>query len=176
VVVEPAVFVDPRGRFLETWSQARYAAAGVPQAFVQDNVSVSRTGVLRGLHIQHPQPQGKLISVLRGEVFDVAVDVRRGSPMFGRWVGVKLSAENGKQLYVPEGFAHGFAVTSREEAVVAYKCTAYYRADSDLAIAWNDPALGIQWPVDAPLLSEKDGRAPRLDEVPLERLPLLPTS
>jgi dTDP-4-dehydrorhamnose 3,5-epimerase len=171
LVVEPAVLADVRGRFFEAWRRDRYAAAGLPESFVQDNVSVSRAGVLRGLHVQHPEAQGKLISVLRGEVFDVAVDVRRGSPSFGRWAAVRLSGDTGRQLYIPPGFAHGFVVTSPDDALVSYKCTTYYSRDHDLAIAWNDPVIAIDWPVAEPILSAKDRSAPRLVDVPRERLP-----
>jgi dTDP-4-dehydrorhamnose 3,5-epimerase len=172
LVLEPTVLDDARGRFFEAWRLDRYAAAGLPEWFVQDNVSVSRAGVLRGLHVQHPDAQGKLISVLRGEVFDVAVDVRRGSPSFGRWAAARLSGDSGRQLYIPPGFAHGFVVTSPDEALVCYKCTAYYSRDHDLAIAWNDPAIAIDWPVAYPMLSPKDDGAPRLADVDPERLPV----
>jgi dTDP-4-dehydrorhamnose 3,5-epimerase len=171
LVIEPAVFDDARGRFLELWRGDRYDGAGVRGPFVQDNVSTSRPGVLRGLHVQHPASQGKLVSVVRGEVFDVAVDVRRGSPTFARWVGLRLSAGDARQVYIPEGFAHGFVVTSQEDAVVTYKCTSYHRPDHDLAIAWDDPELGIDWPVRAPMLSARDRSAPRLRDVPAGRLP-----
>ena len=170
LVVEPTVYCDARGSFFESWHQERYRELGLDAPFVQDNVSRSLRGVLRGLHLQHPHGQAKLVSVLHGEVFDVAVDVRVGSPTFGRWAGYRLSAENHRQLYVPPGFAHGFAVTSAE-AVVAYKVTAYYHAASDVAVAWNDPELGIEWPLPAPLLSERDARAPRLRDIPADRLP-----
>jgi dTDP-4-dehydrorhamnose 3,5-epimerase len=171
VVIEAQLFRDERGCFSETWSQARYAGAGLPECFVQDNASASRPGVLRGLHLQHPEPQGKLVTVVAGEVYDVAVDVRLGSPTFGRWVAVTLSAETGRQVYLPPGFAHGFVVTSSEPAVVTYKCTSYYRVQCDLSIAWDDPELGIQWPVRNPLVSAKDRGAPRLRDVPAARLP-----
>lgn len=155
LLVEPAVFGDARGFFLESFSAQRYAEAGIPGPFVQDNVSRSRRGVLRGLHLQHPYAQGKLVSVLEGEVFDVAVDARVGSPTFGRWVGEYLSAENHRQLYVPAGFAHGFVVTS-ESALFAYKCTDYYHPETERAVRWDDPRVGVAWPVDAPTVSAKD--------------------
>ena len=170
VIVEPRVFRDDRGYFLETWNEAAYGAAGLPTRFVQDNLSSSKQGVVRALHYQHPNPQGKLVSVLDGEVFDVAVDIRIGSPTFGRWVGVTLSAENQHRLYVPEGFAHGFAVTS-ERALFAYKCTDFYRPEAEGSIRWDDPDLAIAWPVGRALLAPKDAAAPLLKDVPQERLP-----
>jgi dTDP-4-dehydrorhamnose 3,5-epimerase len=172
MIVEPQVFGDARGFFLETHSQRRYAEAGVaPEGFVQDNVSFSRKGVLRGLHYQHPNPQGKLIEALSGEVFDVAADIRAGSPTFGKWVGVLLSGESHRQLYIPPGFAHGFAVLS-ESALFAYKCTTYYDAAADRAVAWNDPQLAIAWPLEAPELSAKDRAAPKLADIAREHLPI----
>jgi dTDP-4-dehydrorhamnose 3,5-epimerase len=170
VLVEPRVYRDARGYVLEAWSEATYAAHGLPAAFVQDNVTCSVRGVLRGLHYQHPHGQGKLVSVLAGAVFDVAVDIRRGSPTFGRWVGVRLSDQNQRRVYIPEGFAHGFVVTS-EMALVAYKCTTPYRPEDEGRLLWNDPELDIAWPVVAPLLGAKDSAAPRLGQVPAERLP-----
>ena len=170
LLVEPKVFGDERGFFMETWNGARYGEAGLPGHFVQDNLSFSARGVLRGLHFQNPDQQGKLVYVLQGEVFDVAVDIRAGSPTFGGWVGVTLSAENKRQLYVPEGFAHGFLVTG-DSALFAYKCTAPYNAAAEASVLWNDPEIGIQWPSDAPVLSEKDRAAPLLGELPPERLP-----
>lgn len=170
LLLKPRVFGDGRGRFLETWSQRRYAEAGVPSTFVQDNAAFSRRGVLRGLHYQEPNAQGKLVSVLEGEVFDVAVDIRPDSETFRRWVGYSLSGENGWQLWVPPGFAHGYAVIS-DAAVFAYKCTAYYDAAADRAVAWDDPAIGIEWPLTAPRLSEKDAAAPRLADIDPADLP-----
>ncbi len=170
VMLEPAVHGDERGFFMETWNRRRYEEVGLPAGFVQDNLSYSAKGVLRGLHFQHPNAQGKLVFVLRGEVFDVAVDVRLGSPSFGEWVGVTLSAENRRQLYVPEGFAHGFVVTS-EVALFAYKCTAYYSPETEHSLLWSDPALGIDWPVEAPGVSAKDGSAPPLAQIAAEKLP-----
>ncbi len=174
LVIEPRVFGDTRGYFLETWQAARYADQGIPDRFVQDNQSLSRRGVLRGLHIQHPHAQGKLISVVAGEVFDVAVDVRRGSPTFGRWTGWVLSGESHRQLWIPAGFAHGFLVLS-EEALFSYKCTDYYHPEHEFSVLWDDPAIGIHWPLkEAPLLSEKDRAAPPLSAIPPERLPGYP--
>jgi dTDP-4-dehydrorhamnose 3,5-epimerase len=169
VRVEPDVHRDARGFFLETWRADRWAAGGVASPFVQDNHSCSRAGTVRGLHAQRARPQGKLVRVVRGEIWDVAVDVRRGSPSFGRWVAETLSAENFAQLWIPPGFAHGFAVLS-DEAEFAYKCTDYYDPADELRIAWNDPALAIPWPVAEPLLSEPDRRASTLAELG-ERLP-----
>ncbi len=168
LIVEPEVHRDARGRFLETWSAGRYTKGGLPQLFVQDNVSVSGQGVIRGLHFQHPRAQGKLVSVLKGSVYDVAVDIRRDSPTFGHWAGFELSGERPRQVYIPKGFAHGFAVTS-PEAIVFYKCTEYYRKKDEGVIRWDDPEIGIHWPVSDPILSEKDARAPTLAEC--ERLP-----
>jgi dTDP-4-dehydrorhamnose 3,5-epimerase len=175
VILEPKVFGDERGFFMETWNARRYEEAGLPARFVQDNLSYSARGVLRGLHFQNPQPQGKLVSVLRGEVFDVAVDIRVGSPTFGRWTGVTLSADNKRQFYVPENFAHGFVVTS-EVALFFYKCTDYYAPSSEGIVLWNDPDIGIEWPIDAPTLSERDRAAPPLREIPEGNLPRYPAA
>lgn len=171
LIVEPDVHRDARGYFLETWQAEKYAAGGIRGPFVQDNHSFSWRGALRGLHVQARQPQGKLVRAVVGELFDVAVDVRRGSPHFGRWVGVRLSGENCRQLWVPPGFAHGLCVLS-EQAHVEYKCTALYDPQDELAIAWNDLHLGIQWPLAAPIVSARDAAAGRLAEL-LERLPVL---
>lgn len=171
VVIEPAVFGDDRGFFFETWNADRYGQLGLPDKFVQSNVSSSARGVLRGLHYQWPNPQGKLVSVLEGEVYDVAVDIRKGSPSFGRWAAVILSAENKRQFWIPEGFAHGFAVLS-ERAIFSYLCTAQYDRSADAGVRWNDAAIGIDWPIDSPLLSEKDGKAPFLADVAEDRLPI----
>ncbi|MBD3619184.1 MAG: dTDP-4-dehydrorhamnose 3,5-epimerase [Chromatiales bacterium] len=171
LLVEPAVFGDDRGFFMETYQAERYAEAGIPGPFVQDNLSFSQRGVLRGLHFQQPNAQGKLVYVLQGEVFDVAVDIRVGSPTFGQWVGYMLSAENKRQLWVPEGFAHGFCVTS-DTALFAYKCTGYYAPDCEHSLLWNDAAIGIDWPVGSPSLSSKDGKARLLAEIPPEQLPV----
>jgi dTDP-4-dehydrorhamnose 3,5-epimerase len=164
VRVEPDVHRDARGFFVETWRAERWSAGGVPGPFVQDNHSRSRRGTLRGLHAQAQRPQGKLVRVVSGEIWDVAVDIRRGSPSFGQHVGERLSAENFAQLWIPPGFAHGFLVLS-EEAEFVYKCTDYYDPNDELRIAWNDPQLAIPWPMAEPLLSEPDRGAPRLAEL-----------
>jgi dTDP-4-dehydrorhamnose 3,5-epimerase len=169
LLLEPRVFGDHRGFFIETFHAARYAEVGIGAPFVQDNWSRSVRGTLRGLHFQEPQGQGKLVQVVHGAVYDVAVDVRRGSPTFGRWVGYELSEENKHQLWISPGFAHGFVVTS-DVCDFLYKCTALYRPESERVIAWNDPDLGIPWPIQSPLLSAKDAAASRLTEAPL--LPL----
>ena len=169
LIFEPKVFGDARGFFMEIWSRRRYAEAGLDMDFVQDNISLSRGGILRGLHYQIPGAQGKLVYVLQGEVFDVAVDIRRSSPTFGRWHGLVLSAENKRQFYVPPGFAHGFVVMS-ETALFAYKCTTLYAPQNEMTIAWDDPEIGVPWPVAKPLLSEKDTRGLRLRDVPAEKL------
>ena len=171
LVVEPKVFADERGYFYESWNAARFAEHGLPTDFVQGNVSASARGVLRGLHFQWPaNPQGKLVSVLQGEVYDVAVDVRRGSPTYGRWNAVVLSEANRRHFWIPPGFAHGFQALS-ELAVFSYLCTAPYDPSSDTAIRWDDPQLAIDWPIAAPSLSPKDAAAPLLVELPPERLP-----
>jgi dTDP-4-dehydrorhamnose 3,5-epimerase len=164
VVIEPQVFRDSRGFFLETFQTEKYRAGGIDAVFVQDNHSHSRRGTLRGLHAQNPNAQGKLLRVLSGEIFDVVVEARRGSPVFGHYATAVLSAENFKQIYVPPGLLHGFVVTS-EVAEVEYKCTAFYRPDAEFSVAWNDPELAIPWPIDEPLLSPKDAAAPRLRDV-----------
>ncbi len=164
-LIEPDVFADERGFFMESWNHQRYADAGLDIQFSQSNVSRSSGGVLRGLHFQNPNPQGKLVFVLEGEVFDVAVDIRVGSPSFGRWHGEYLSAQNRRQYYVPPGFAHGFAVTS-ESALFCYFCTTAYDAQADSGIAWNDDAIGVRWPIDTPQLSTKDRAAPLLADHP----------
>ena len=170
VIIEPDVHRDPRGLFLETYHVDKYRAAGVSRLFVQDNQSRSVRGTLRGLHLQVARPQGKLVRVIEGEIFDVAVDVRRGSPTFGKWTGVTLSAENFLQCYLPPGFAHGFAVLS-DVAQVEYKCTDIYDPKGELGIAWNDPAIGIRWPVSDPVLSDRDTRHLTISAL-TERLPL----
>lgn len=157
-VIEPSVFGDIRGFFMESYNYRDYSQAGLGMKFVQDNISMSRKGVLRGLHFQHKYPQGKLVSVIKGEVFDVAVDIRKDSPTYGQWYGITLTEENKKQFYVPEGFAHGFLVLS-EEAVFTYKCTDYYHPKDEGGIIWNDADIGIKWPLeymDGITLSEKD--------------------
>lgn len=168
-VIEPRVFRDARGWFLETWNEARYRDAGLPGHFVQDNLSFSHRGVLRGLHFQNPNPQGKLVTILHGEAWDVAVDLRRCSPTFGRWRAVHLSGENHRQFYLPPGFAHGFVVLS-DTALFAYKCTAPYSPADERSLRWDDPDLAITWPMAAPVLSAKDAAAPRLRELPAEHL------
>ncbi len=168
ILVEPKVHGDDRGFFLETYHQRKFADGGITAAFVQDNHSYSVRGTLRGLHAQLRRPQGKLVRVILGEIFDVAVDIRPHSPTFGRWVSEVLSGENLHQLYVPPGFAHGFCVLS-ETAHVLYKCTELYDPEDEIVIAWNDPRIGIPWPVESPLLSPRDLAAPQL-----EKLGLLP--
>ena len=163
-IIEPTVFGDARGYFMETYSEKEFAENGIDVKFVQDNESRSKKGVLRGLHFQKQNPQGKLVRVLEGEVFDVAVDLRKASKTFGKWVGVTLSAENKKQFYIPEGLAHGFAALS-ETATFVYKCTRLYAPGDEGGLMWNDPQIGIQWPVSEdfkPLLSEKDTKNPTL--------------
>ncbi len=169
-IIDPAVFGDERGFFYETWNAGLFAEHGLPSQFVQSNVSASAQGVLRGLHYQWPNPQGKLVTVLEGEVYDVAVDIRSGSPHFGQWAAVILSAKNKRQLWIPEGFAHGFVVLS-ERAIFSYLCTAPYDRVADAGVRWDDPAIGIDWPVSAPLLSDKDAKAPLLNVLPADRLP-----
>ncbi|WP_412486426.1 dTDP-4-dehydrorhamnose 3,5-epimerase [Shewanella chilikensis] len=165
-IIEPTVFGDERGFFMETWNQKRFEelVTGKPTQFVQDNHSKSRKGILRGLHYQTENTQGKLVRVVYGEVFDVAVDIRKNSPTFGQWVGEYLSADNKRQLWIPEGFAHGFYVTS-EEAEFVYKCTNFYHPNSEISIAWDDADIDILWPVNIPpILSEKDKVAISLSE------------
>jgi dTDP-4-dehydrorhamnose 3,5-epimerase len=164
ILIKPRVFADERGFFLETYKHTAFAKAGVPDTFVQVNHSQSAAGVLRGLHYQkHPQAQGKLVGVVRGEIFDVAVDIRVGSPTYGRWVGETLSSENHHLLYIPPGFAHGFCVLS-EAADVIYQVTTEYAPDFDRGLLWNDPEIGIAWPIENPALSPKDAAQPRLRE------------
>jgi dTDP-4-dehydrorhamnose 3,5-epimerase len=172
-IVETEVFGDARGFFMEAWRADRYAQAGLPERFVQDNVSRSARGVVRGLHFQHPHAQGKLIYCLEGEIFDVAVDVRAGSPRFGKWTGVWLTGPSRRQVYIPPGFAHGFCVTS-ETALVAYKCTDVYHPETEMGVLWNDPDVGIAWPAIEPCTSERDRAFPRLRDVPADRLPRCP--
>ncbi|MBN4073450.1 dTDP-4-dehydrorhamnose 3,5-epimerase [Mariprofundus ferrooxydans] len=173
LIIEPKVFGDARGFFLETFHKHRYEAAGIPAdglEFVQDNHSRSTKGVLRGLHFQLENPQGKLVSAGTGAVFDVAADVNPDSSTFGQWVGVELSEDNHRQLWIPPGYAHGFCVLS-DVADFQYKCTALYHPESDGGVLWNDSDLNIAWPVDAPLLSDKDMRLPSLAEARREQLP-----
>ncbi|GAB6095439.1 dTDP-4-dehydrorhamnose 3,5-epimerase [Desulfatiferula olefinivorans] len=171
LIIEPDVFGDHRGFFMESYSRKRYSDLGISVAFVQDNVSLSRRGILRGLHYQLDHPQAKLVQVLKGEVFDVAVDIRRGSPQFGCWAGVMLSEENRRQLYIPQGFAHGFVVTS-ETALFHYKCSDYYAPGDEYSLLWSDPDLGIAWPEEKPILSDKDRIAPVLKAIGIESLPV----
>lgn len=169
VLIKPKVFEDPRGFFMETYRDTRFAEQGIAPRFVQENQSRSQRGVLRGLHYQIRQPQGKLLRVIAGEIFDVAVDIRRSSPTFGKWVGIILSAENRHQLWIPAGFAHGFYVTS-ESAELVYKVTDYYAPEWERSILWKDPKLGIDWAIDrtsAPILSQKDREAKPLAEAEL---------
>jgi dTDP-4-dehydrorhamnose 3,5-epimerase len=161
LLLEPRVFADPRGSFMETFHSQRYAEAGIRGPFIQDNFTRSMKGALRGLHFQEPQAQGKLVQVLAGEVFDVVVDVRRGSPTFRQWVGMILSSATPQQLWVPPGFAHGFCVLS-DVAHFHYKCTEAYSPQAEQTIAWNDPDLAIRWPITDPVLSPKDAAAPKL--------------
>ena len=170
LVLEPRVFGDERGFFYESFNRDKLAEAGLSMQFVQGNVSRSTKGVLRGLHYQWPKPQGKLVSVLEGEAWDVAVDIRRDSPTFGRWEGVLLSADNKRHFWIPEGFAHGFVVLS-EQALFTYLCTDTYDPTADAGIRWDDRELAIDWPTARPLLSDRDTRLPTLAELPRERLP-----
>lgn len=170
-LLEPAVFGDDRGFFFESWNADRFATQGLPSTFVQSNVSSSSKGVLRGLHYQWPRPQGKLVTVLAGEVYDVAVDIRRGSPTFGQWEAFILSGENRRQLWIPPGFAHGFAVLS-DTALFHYLCTDVYVKEADAGIRWNDAEIAVDWPISQPLLSAKDEQAPFLKDVPEDRLPV----
>jgi len=169
LLIEPRVFGDARGFFYESWNGSRYAEAGMPAEFVQDNVSFSHRDSLRGLHVQNPHSQGKLVQVLAGEVFDVAVDIREGSPTFGQWQALTLSAENKRQFWIPPGFAHGFCVIS-ESALFHYKCTDYYSPSDELTLLWNDPDLAIRWPNTTPTLSDKDAAGLRLKDIPRDRL------
>ena len=170
LILEPKVFSDERGHFLESWHSRRYEDAGIRGTFVQDNISFSKKGVLRGLHYQFPQSQGKLVQVLSGRVVDVAVDIRVGSPAYGHWFSEELSDANHKQMFIPPGFAHGYCVTS-ETAVFAYKCTEFYNPATEHGIIWNDPELNIDWPVREPALSAKDKNYSRLKDIAPEKLP-----
>jgi len=168
-ILEPDVFGDDRGYFMETYQANRYGQFSVDRVFVQDNLSFSKKGTLRGLHYQLPHPQAKLIQAVSGEIYDVAVDIRRDSSTFGRWVGVHLSDKNHRQFFVPEGFAHGFCVLS-ETAHVMYKCTELYHPDDEKGVLWSDPAIGIDWPVKNPCLFPKDMQFPCLKDIPFEQL------
>jgi dTDP-4-dehydrorhamnose 3,5-epimerase len=166
LIIEPRLFPDGRGHFFEAWVEPRYREAGIQQPFVQDNFSRSVFGTLRGLHFQEPKAQGKLVTVLAGRIFDVAVDLRRGSPRFGQWVGVELNGDTPRQLWVPPGFGHGFCVLS-EFADFFYKCTEFYSPETERSVRWDDPELNIDWPVAEPILSEKDAVAPLLSDAPM---------
>ena len=170
ILIEPDSFSDNRGFFMETYQKTRYQSVGITCDFVQDNLSFSIQGTLRGLHYQYPNEQTKLVQVIQGEVFDVAVDIRRGSPTFGKWTGATLSAENKRQLHIPEGFAHGFCVTS-QAALFVYKCSDYYSPENEHGILWSDPDIGIQWPIASPLLSTKDQDYPCLKDIQETQLP-----
>ncbi len=171
LIVEPARFGDRRGFFMETYHKERYAEAGIRADFVQDNLSFSVRGTLRGLHFQHPNDQAKLVQVIDGEIYDVAVDIRRNSPTFGQAFGVTLSGENSRQFFIPEGFAHGFSVLS-ETATFTYKCGDLYAPECEGGILWSDPDLAIDWNVTSPILSDKDEKYPRLRDIPEEKLPV----
>ncbi|MEN6414781.1 MAG: dTDP-4-dehydrorhamnose 3,5-epimerase [Veillonellales bacterium] len=171
LIVETRAFGDERGFFKETWRQERYEALGIKGPFVQDNLSYSTRGVLRGLHYQNPHSQGKLVSVVLGAVFDAAVDIRVGSPTFGQWTGVELSGDNHRQFWIPSGFAHGFCVLS-DTVYFTYKCTDVYTPSAEGGIIWNDPDIGIQWPVEAGVLSDKDQVYPRLKDIAADKLPV----
>lgn len=166
-LITPKVYTDRRGFFLETYNMRAFAAVGIPEPFVQDNHSFSVKGVLRGLHYQYPNWQGKLVRVVRGAIFDVAVDIRRGSPTFGQWYSTTLSEANKQQLYIPPGYAHGFCTLS-ETADVLYKCTALYEPEQDRCIVWDDPNIGVSWPITDPLISDKDAKGVRLKDIVLE--------
>lgn len=172
LIIEPRTVPDARGYFGETFRADRYATMGIDDVFVQDNLSVSQHGVLRGLHFQHPRGQAKLVYALRGEVFDVVVDVRLGSATFGRAVSTNLSEENHRQIFVPVGFAHGFVVLS-DDALVAYKCTDYWSPQTERSLRWDDPDLDIEWPIARPVVSPKDAAAPLLRDIPRDQLPHL---
>jgi dTDP-4-dehydrorhamnose 3,5-epimerase len=167
LIIEPRVFGDERGFFMETWSAGTFAEAGLELTWVQDNHSHSQKGVLRGLHFQNPGPQGKLVRVTRGAVYDVAVDLRRSSPHFGQWVGVELSGDNKRMVWIPEGFAHGF-LTLADDTDFMYKCTAPYAPQTEFTLAWDDPAVGVEWPIDGlePIISEKDKVGLSLAQIP----------
>lgn len=170
-LIETTRYPDERGYFREVWRASRYRKAGIEGPFVQDNVSRSRPNVVRGLHFQHPHGQGKLIDVWGGRIYDVAVDIRRGSPTFGSYIEIVLDAKQGRQLYIPPGFAHGFAVVGDEDALISYKCTAEYAPDSEHTIRWDDPKLDIAWPIQKPTLSESDSQAPPLSTYAPDDLP-----
>lgn len=170
LIIEPAVFKDPRGFFMEAYNRQRYHQAGIEHVFVQDNLSFSVKNTLRGLHFQINHPQAKLVQVIAGEIFDVAVDVRPASPDFGKWTGIMLSGRNKRQLFIPEGFAHGFCVLS-ETAYFSYKCSDFYAPGDEGGLLWSDPGIGIQWPVQDAIVSEKDKHNPNLADLVTEQLP-----
>jgi dTDP-4-dehydrorhamnose 3,5-epimerase len=174
LIIEPRVFPDGRGYFFETYNRKRYLEMGIKDDFIQDNLSYSVEHTLRGLHYQYPHSQAKLVQVISGEVFDVAVDIRIGSPTFGQWTGCILSAENKKQFYIPRGFAHGFCVLS-DFALFSYKCDDLYAPDCEGGILWSDPEVAVNWPLKTPVLSEKDTKYPLLKDIPGERLPVYPS-
>ena len=171
LLIEPRVFKDSRGFFMETFHQKKYAEAGIDHAFIQDNYSHSTRGTLRGLHYQLEHPQAKLVYVIKGEIYDVAVDIRRGSPGFGKWTGQYLSCKNKRQIFIPEGFAHGFCVIS-ETADVLYKATDLYKPDDEYGVLWSDPTIRIDWPIKVPIVSDKDKQFPGLQDVPEQHLPI----
>ena len=174
LLIEPKVFGDARGFFMEVYNAGRYDEAGLTSTFVQDNLSLSGNAILRGLQLQNPHAQDKLVYVLAGEVFDVVVDLRVGSPTFAKWTAARLSAENRHQLFVPRGFAHGFCALS-DEALFAYKCSDLYTPAAELSVRWDDPDLAIDWPIEAPRVSEKDAAAPYLKDLDQARLPCFAT-
>jgi dTDP-4-dehydrorhamnose 3,5-epimerase len=169
LIIEPEIFKDQRGFFLETYQQTRFYESGIPHRFVQDNLSFSVKGTLRGLHFQVTRPQAKLVQAVTGEIFDVAVDIRPASETFGKWSGTVLSEDNQRQLFIPRGFAHGFCVLSKF-AHVTYKCSDFYNPQDEAGILWSDPAVGIDWPVENPIVSQKDRALPLLSEIPVTRL------
>ena len=170
VIIEPDVFNDQRGYFFETYNQNRYQEIGIKSNFVQDNLSFSKKGALRGLHYQRPHDQAKLVQVIQGKVFDVVVDIRRDSPTLGKWIGQYLSDENKQQIFVPEGFAHGFCVLT-DSALFHYKCSDFYAPDCEGGILWSDPEVAIDWPLESPIVSEKDAKFSCLKDITEDRLP-----
>ena len=171
LIIEPKAFTDKRGFFMETYNQRKYIESGIDSIFVQDNLSYSLKGTVRGLHFQIENPQAKLVHVITGEIFDVAVDIRPGSATFGQWTGIHLSDKNRRQLYIPEGFAHGFCVLS-DAAHFSYKCSDFYAPEDEGGIIWSDPDIGIRWPVENPIISEKDQQYPKLSDLTHEQLPV----
>lgn len=171
IIIEPDVFNDRRGYFIETYQAQKYSEHGIPTTFVQDNQSFSVKGVIRGLHYQLSRPQGKLVWVTEGEIMDVVVDIRRGSPMFGKWIDIMLSSNNFRQIYIPEGFAHGYCIIS-DNATFIYKCTDYYDPGEERGILWNDPSLNIDWPITDPFLSDRDKQFAPLAEISEDDLPI----